>query len=296
MKRKYGSNSIEINNLTILCDYGCGQLAKFHSNRTNKYRCAKSANSCPQKRKNISESLLNPEKINDSTLLCDWGCNQTARYKFKNGKVCCREINSLCPTVLASNSRKNSEQKFHATLLLNDSKICDYGCNQIAEYRFENGKVCCSKTPNGCLGKQETTIKNCRTEYGVDYHVQREEIQERIEEGRVRAGSWVSREEKTDKELYYILVQKVTEKSWKSCQNIINLQNLPRNNEHHLDHIFSKNKGFKLKIPPEIIGHWTNLQILTRSENDIKHSSCWKTEEQLYEDYYNYTEKEMEIL
>jgi hypothetical protein len=31
--------------------------------------------------------------------------------------------------------------------------LCDYGCNQEANYKFKNGKKCCSKSVNKCKGK-----------------------------------------------------------------------------------------------------------------------------------------------
>ena len=29
-------------------------------------------------------------------------------------------------------------------------KLCDYSCNQVARYKFKNGKICCSKSKNSC--------------------------------------------------------------------------------------------------------------------------------------------------
>ena len=43
-------------------------------------------------------------------------------------------------------------------------------------------------------------------------------------------------------------------------------------------------------IPPEIIGHWTNLRLLPKLDNTSKGADCHKTKEQLYEDYYRVTQ------
>jgi len=32
-------------------------------------------------------------------------------------------------------------------------KLCDYGCNTLAKFKFRNGKICCSKHFNSCAGK-----------------------------------------------------------------------------------------------------------------------------------------------
>ena len=46
----------------------------------------------------------------------------------------------------------------------NKEILCDYGCGQIATHQFKNGKWCCSKSSNQCLGKKskhnQSGIKN----------------------------------------------------------------------------------------------------------------------------------------
>jgi len=56
---------------------------------------------------------------------------------------------------------------------------------------------------------------------------------------------------------------------------------------YHLDHIYSRKEGFDNDVPPEIIGHWTNLRLLPARINNGKSAGCDKTIEKLYEDYYN---------
>ncbi len=38
-------------------------------------------------------------------------------------------------------------------------EICQYGCNNIAKFRFSNGKLCCSNHFNSCPGKRQTFSK-----------------------------------------------------------------------------------------------------------------------------------------
>lgn len=38
---------------------------------------------------------------------------------------------------------------------INTTEICEYGCGQIAKYKFAKGKICCSVSHNSCLGKRK---------------------------------------------------------------------------------------------------------------------------------------------
>jgi hypothetical protein len=50
---------------------------------------------------------------------------------------------------------KPANQKFsvpHAHEITT-TRLCDYGCRNIAQYVFNNGKICCSSHTNKCIGK-----------------------------------------------------------------------------------------------------------------------------------------------
>jgi hypothetical protein len=94
-------------------------------------------------------------------------------------------------------------------------------------------------------------------------------------------------EEKSALELYMIEVGNYTKDSWYYSYSRINPDGLERGKEYHLDHIYSRKEGFDNKIPPEIIGHWTNLRLLPSRENNGKSSNCDKTIKELLEHYYN---------
>lgn len=42
---------------------------------------------------------------------------------------------------------------------INDGRICDYGCGEIAQYEFGTGKVCCRKHGGNCPAKRKTATK-----------------------------------------------------------------------------------------------------------------------------------------
>jgi hypothetical protein len=84
-----------------------------------------------------------------------------------------------------------------------------------------------------------------------------------------------------------LAVENFTKDSWYYSYSRINPDGLERGLEYHLDHIYSRKEGFDNNVPPEIIGHWTNLQMLLANENNGKCARCDKTIEKLYEDYNN---------
>lgn len=57
----------------------------------------------------------------------------------------------------------------------------------------------------------------------------------------------------------------------------MSIENLDkRGKDFHLDHIFSIKMGFCFDIKPEIIGHLTNLRIISAQENLSKGQICAK--------------------
>ena len=92
-----------------------------------------------------------------------------------------------------------------------------------------------------------------------------------------------------EKENYILDVKSITEQNWRAHKDKIldRSEYKVRNNDFHLDHIFSKNDGYDYGIPPEVIGHWTNLRIIPGSENSRKRANSHKTIDELWHDYYD---------
>lgn len=84
--------------------------------------------------------------------------------------------------------------------------------------------------------------------------------------------------------LYYNMCWKYTNRAAVDIEGIEG-----RSNELHIDHIYSIKQGYMDGVDPEIIGHITNLRMLSGSKNSAKKSRCDKTLKQLYEDYDNAT-------
>lgn len=104
--------------------------------------------------------------MNNNTLtiedhICDYGCGQLAKYKFKNGKYCCHKISAQCPavkeklarTVQANNAewKQNGEDCRHH-LHKKDKRVrkhidnhgkCDNpGCTNYNDGSYGSGRFC----------------------------------------------------------------------------------------------------------------------------------------------------------
>ena len=119
-----------------------------------------------------------------------------------------------------------------------------------------------------------------RKKYGVDNPMDVEEFRQKLMDP-----------DKNEKERYYEEIAFYTRHSWYNHYSKINPNDYKRGNEYQLDHIFSRYEGWKQNISPEVIGHWTNLQMLEKEENRAKDIDCWKNKEQLFEDYNKYTQE-----
>jgi hypothetical protein len=91
-------------------------------------------------------------------------------------------------------------------------------------------------------------------------------------------------------ELYRAEVYKLTAETYRKHKKEINPQNLKRGRDgstYQLDHKFSVSRGFMENIPPEILSHKFNLQILKSAENNSKNFNCSITKEELFEGVSN---------
>ena len=88
-------------------------------------------------------------------------------------------------------------------------------------------------------------------------------------------------------QMYENLVDRITRESWTYHQSKINPDNLPRGKGYELDHKYSKHQGFLNQVPPEIVGHYSNLQMIPRHSNRKKYNKCSVTIGQLYEGISN---------
>ena len=131
---------------------------------------------------------------------------------------------------------------------------------------------------------KEKGDKTREAKYGNKNVFNIQEIQEKAYQTKVENGLVIPKELQDPFQKYKTKVLYFTEQQYFEHKNTIDPKNI-RGRKYNLDHIYSIQQGFLDNIPPEIIGHWTNLQILYHKENSSKNIKCWKTKEQLFEDY-----------
>lgn len=91
----------------------------------------------------------------------------------------------------------------------------------------------------------------------------------------------------TEWELYRKTVYKLTESVYKKFKQIINPNDLKRGiRKYHIDHKFSVLEGFKNNIPPYIISHYSNLEMLIHNENHSKDCNCSITMNDLFGGFF----------
>ena len=100
---------------------------------------------------------------------------------------------------------------------------------------------------------------------------------------KVQNGSAMDPALKDSWKLYEDAVDRVTRESWIYYHDLINPKNLPRGSLYELDHKFSKSEGFKNNVPPDIIGHPSNLEMIDRSENRKKYNKSSISLNDLYQ-------------
>ena len=134
--------------------------------------------------------------------------------------------------------------------------------------------------------RAKKTKKTMLEKYGVENILAHPDSIKASFEKRIENGWITPLHLRTEKEQYYWWVDYYTNISWSKDFDKINPERLNRGEDWVVDHIYSKHWGFANNIPPYIIGHWTNLQMLSRKDNSAKGPRCDKTKEQLFEDFF----------
>ena len=127
----------------------------------------------------------------------------------------------------------------------------------------------------------EKMQKTCIERFGYDNPLKSPEIAARVRQTNENSGLWQSLEQKSEYERYYTQVWKFTKQQMTYKCNTRRLKSRGLS----IDHIFSIIDGFEQGIAPVIVGHESNLRVISQSENSSKWRRSHKTLEQLYEDY-----------
>jgi len=337
----------------MLCEYGCKQEAKFKL-KNGKMCCSKSHNSCPEliKLYTLKKTGKKQEKSkpfdNTDKLLCDYGCGQEAKYKFKSGKICCSTHFKKCEIMSPKGDKSSWWGRKHKQESKNGTKqsklnfkeienldiICEYGCGKKAKYILNDKKYCCSKYYPQCdnmrkINRETSGPKNkdlikrkkhselmkienpmfveeyrekvvkitTSIEYKIDMSnklIQKWEtdpiFRKNVYDGLVKGGRIISIENLSEWKNYRNKVQRYTRQSLVEYSIIVNPNNYPigiKDGFYNTDHMYSVVSGFLNNVPPEIIGSYVNLRTIPWKENLRKKGDCSITLEELLLKYEN---------
>ena len=132
--------------------------------------------------------------------------------------------------------------------------------------------------------QKEKNKQTCIKRYGVTNGSKSNDAREKVSNSRIKNGA-TPKHLRSLRRLYYDAVWKITEESWRDHFDAINPARLNRT-YNALDHIYSIQQGFRDLIPPYIIGHYTNLRVISLSENGIKGMRCDKSQIELFDNFF----------
>jgi protein-tyrosine-phosphatase len=134
-------------------------------------------------------------------------------------------------------------------------------------------------------------LYDCSEQEAIEYQI--------TKNAKVRATNelnsyWIPLDKKSECELYYRDVWRLTEKNYKKYYDVINPNNVKRGhfknetNPWHLDHKYSIKQGFLDKIDYSLIASVANLQIILGKENIKKKDKCSISLEELKKEAAKY--------
>jgi len=244
-----------------LCIYGCGQEAIHYFKTVDKWSCSKNQSGCPAIKQQKKKTMFSNYGVD----------NNMARKSVR------KKMDKAAWSIETSNKRKQTNiERYGGENSFCDNKRVKAGMQKKygVDHPYELDEF--------VQKKKDTNIKK----YGTENVSQNKTIKNKKFNTRVSNGYSIPKEQWDSRDLYYSEIESYTNKSWaENFYKIENKDNLRRSNTAHLDHIYSKHEGFINDIPPEIIGHWSNLRLITREQNCRKHSKSDKSLKQLLEDY-----------
>ena len=234
-------------------------------------------------------------------MICSYGCGKEATHQFKNGKWCCSFTYVKCPEIIKKNSKSNIGQKRvfkkreKCSISVESHKLCDYGCNNLAKYKFKTGKLCCSKFHQSCpsnkIKLKDYSFK--RKPWSID--IRNQQSLYMLNGGSLKAhikrhGKITDEKDLSFLEIYRKRVLHFTNISAKEKFSSIELKQIGQKkekNHKNIDHIFSIIEGFRLGILPQIISCKSNIRLIPCEQNYSKNGKSDCTLDELFNNYQN---------
>lgn len=234
---------------------------------------------------------LTTNDVNNTCYLCG---SQAHYISYNSKKMRCVEKITQCPGFVekAEKSRQNNmskeDRRIHMKkmsergnaklkeLHTNKEWVATKGSNISESVKLRGGHTA---ENNPMYGKSHSD--STKKKLSDKANKRNPECYSTATETKIQRGLAIPKEHKTEWELYRDQVFNYTYKSWQHHQNKINPRGLVRGSEYELDHKFSITEGFKQNVSPEIIGHYTNLELLPKDANRSKRIKCSITLEEL---------------
>lgn len=164
-KQKLSENSKNvIKSVSIItseiCDYGCGEVAKFQFG-INKKCCQSHPTKCPHKKQQIAKNNVYTSINVDNYLnaLCSHGCGNSARFRSKTGHLCCSPHHMKCPVNKKQSVNTRKTNNIQAEPVCSEHN-CRY-CGTTANFYFTKTKTyCCSNNHMKCPAVKNAFSKN----------------------------------------------------------------------------------------------------------------------------------------
>ena len=271
-----------------LCDYGCGKEANHYFSTVNKWCCSKTYNTCPNKRKEQSKTMNQPEVKEKHKKAIKEAMNQP-EIKKKNRKAM-KEVHN----------RPEVKEKHRKAMKLSIEQIQErYPIfSKEEEMRYNPDKPGEKEIQVHC---KYSECKNSKENGGwftltfQQYQSRKDALEK--DDGNDGRYLYCSEECKQECCLYYFRSDPLRlnefEKYYKTVGGKTNLTFKKFYNEienagsrgkkygYELDHKFSIYDGFINNVDPEIIAHYKNLECISELENQKKNKTSSITLEEL---------------
>lgn len=265
---------------TLFEHYGVTDYLNSEFNKKNMYKNGVHVTMTPEVKEKRKQTLLKKYKTLDTFSLN----NGRIKANSKEGRLKAKETLQRNYGVSSTFALEKTKESIKKTCL--EHFGVEYaGKSEIVKNKVKEtclkkyGKSSFLQTPEYKEKAKKTNLEK----YGSEYYLSSEKRYTKL----VEEGIWIDKELKSERDLYYEDVWKITEK-----QNLESLPNFEKRGNikfkkdaHHLDHRFSISEGFKHSIPPEIIGNIVNLEMLPAIENIHKSGKCSITLKKLKELY-----------
>lgn len=289
------------------CDYGCGKEAEFYFKTVNKWCCSDHWSKCPEKKKKCtgknnpmhkkdpwnkgkteiySEETL--EKIRSSrttkgkTYEEIYGPEKAKQLKEQRSKHFSTIRKGKEPWNKGLTKETNNSIKKYA------KKLCGVKSYTIEDYKEKYPTFVIEETPIIIDGKMKVRCKYCNKWFYPNKNQLYDRLRKFDREFETTGNSYFYCSDnckskcdefnrKVDPE-QLSMFRKYSRKVWrityqtvkKHSDKIKNLNLRGRKYGYDLDHIYSVYEGFLNGIPPKIIAHYKNLQVIPMKENRIK--------------------------